>query len=101
MQLVVILVCLLEALGLAAVPWQLWRAPVRTWLRVAKPIALLLIATVLSQVVGDSIATFCLILNTTYSISLHRAHCGPGWLRATSPYLYRNPKQQKMWAALC
>lgn len=96
----IMVVCVLEATGLSAVPWQLWRAPVRAWLRVAKPVLLLVVAFLLSQALGDSLATLCLVANAAYATLLHRAYCGPGWLRQTSPYLYRNPKQIALWTRL-
>ena len=54
---------------------------------------------------GLACIQYSVALQTVAGFALHRRWCAaqgkPRWLGTTSPYLFRNPGQAKLWAAVC
>ncbi|KAH8061992.1 hypothetical protein JL722_3955 [Aureococcus anophagefferens] len=75
------------------------------FLRVAKPLASFGLCFGAGKALGAPAGLAYVALQTAAGFALHRRWCAargkPRWLGTTSPYLFRNPGQAKLWAAVC
>mmetsp|Transcript_6063 Transcript_6063/g.17912 ORF Transcript_6063/g.17912 Transcript_6063/m.17912 type:complete len:113 (+) Transcript_6063:176-514(+) len=94
---------LLELLGLSAVPFPLYERGATPALRVAKPAATLALCYFCSKI--HALAGLAYVTGqAAFGMAAHREYCrGRGktnWIGTTSPYLFRNPGQIRLWEAL-
>jgi hypothetical protein len=95
----------LELVGCAAVPVPLYAQGATPFLRVAKPLASFGLCFGAGRAFGAPAGLAYVALQAVAGFALHRRWCAargkPRWLGTTSPYLFRNPGQAKLWAAVC
>ena len=100
----IMLSLVLELVGLSAVPVPLYAKGATPALRVCKPLVGLACAFALSKFVGDYAGAAFVAGVAGGGFVMHRRWCldndKPSWLGATSPFLFRNPGQMKLWATL-